>query len=364
MYDYVIVGAGLYGSVFAREMTDAGAKCLVVEKRNHIGGNCYTENDEGIHIHKYGPHIFHTDNKIAWDYINKYAKFNHFIYRPKVRYKNELYSFPVNLLTMYQLWGVKTPEEAKLKLKEERVDIKNPKNAEEWLLANVGRKIYETFFYGYTKKQWGTEPKNLPSFIVRRLPIRMTFDDNAYTHRYQGIPIGGYTQIFKKLLNGINIETGVDYLKNKDYYDKISKKILYTGPIDEFFNCELGRLKWRSLKFVEERFENLDYQGNSCINFSDYNIEYTRICEHKHFEFNDIKHTVITKEFPQEWSPEKEKYYPVNDNKNNKLYKEYRGLIDHKKYLLGGRLAEYKYLDMHQILSMSLSLSNEEKKLK
>jgi len=360
LYDYLIVGSGLFGSVFARQMTDRGAKCLVVDKRNHIGGNCYTRDVGGINVHEYGPHIFHTNSDKVWEYVNKWSKFNHYVNRPKVYYKGELYSFPINLFTLYQLWGVKTPDEAKKKLNDVKIKIENPQNLEEWILSQVGEEIYQKFVYGYTKKQWGRDPKYLPSFIIKRLPIRLTFDDNYYEDKYQGIPIGGYTKIFEKLLQGIDNETGVDYLNDRDNLEKKAKKIVYTGPIDEFFGCDNGRLEWRSLRFEHETLQSNDYQGNAIINHTEESVPYTRICEHKHFEFGKQDHTVVTKEYPQFWDASKEKFYPVNDDKNNELFSSYKNRIDTDRYVFGGRLADYKYYDMHQVVGSALVRSEKE----
>lgn len=360
MIDYLIIGSGLFGSIFARQLTDAGAKCLVIDKRKHIGGNCYTSDVGGIHVHDYGPHIFHTSNKAIWDYMNRWTQFNHFVYRPKVNYKGKLYSFPINLFTMYQLWGTKTPEEAEKKLKEVRVSIQTPKNLEEWILSQVGEEIYQTFIYGYTKKQWGRHPNDLPSFIIKRLPIRLTMDDNYFEDNYQGIPIGGYTKIFKNLLKGIPVETGVDYLKDRKYLDSIAKKIVYTGPIDEFFDYELGTLEWRSLKFEHEIHQINDIQGNAVINHTEETLSYTRTIEHKHFEFGKQSHTVLTKEYPQNWDKDKEKFYPINDETNNELYSLYKQKVDTSKYIFGGRLADYKYYDMHQVVGSALVRSKGE----
>jgi len=360
-YDYLVVGAGLFGSIFAREMSNQGAKCLVIEKRSHIGGNCYTRNEKGIHVHQYGPHIFHTSSKKIWDYMNQWCDFNSFVYRPKVRYRECLYSFPINMMTLYQLWGVITPDEARSKLEEVRINIPNPSNLEEWVLSQVGEEIYQTFIYGYTKKQWGREPSELPSFIIKRLPIRLTYDDNYFNDRYQGIPIGGYTKIFEKLLQGIPTETSIDYLASRGFFDSRATKVVYTGPIDEFFEYDLGALDWRSLRFEEEYFKNKDFQGVAVINHSEYNKPHTRIIEHKHFQTKKVSDTIITKEYPQSWDKTKEKYYPINDKKNNELFLKYKRRIDTSKFLFGGRLADYKYYDMHQVVASALSKVSQER---
>lgn len=359
-YDYIIVGSGLFGSVFARQMTDRGASCLILEKRNHIGGNCFTKNKEGIHVHEYGPHIFHTNSDIVWNYMNKWTKFNNFVNRPKVCYQNKIYSFPINLFTLYQLWGTKTPKEACEKLNQVRVPCEKPNNLEEWILSQVGEEIYETFIKGYTTKQWGRNPKDLPSFIIKRLPIRLTFDDNYYEDKYQGIPENGYTEIFEKLLDGIPVESGVDYLKDREKFDSLGKRIVYTGPIDEFFEYQHGTLEWRSLRFEHEFLEKEDHQGNAILNYTEENIPYTRIIEHKHFNHGKQDFTVITKEYPQNWDKSKEKFYPINDERNNQLYKKYKSMIKVGKFLFGGRLADYKYYDMHQVIGSALVRSGEE----
>lgn len=359
-YDYIIVGSGLFGAIFARELTDAGFKCLVIDKRNHVGGNCYTKKIEGIDIHEYGPHIFHTSNKRVWDYMNRWTEFNHFVYRPKVNNNDNLYSFPINLFTLYQLWGVKTPEQAKQKLEQVKIKNDNPKNLEEWILSQVGEEIYKKFIYGYTKKQWGKEPKDLPASIIKRLPIRLTMDDNYFEDCYQGIPKDGYTAIFEKLLDGIEVCLSTDYLANKHHFDNTAKRIVYTGPIDEFFNCDLGHLEWRSLKFEHEQHDISDYQGNAAINHTKETVPYTRIIEHKHFIFGKQNKTIITKEYPEEWTPGKEKFYPVNDEKNNKLYKLYKDRVNSAKYIMGGRLADYKYYDMHQVVGSALARVEKE----
>lgn len=359
-YDYIIIGSGIFGSVFAREMTDAGAKCLILEKRKHLGGNCYTKNIDGIHVHEYGPHIFHTNSEYVWNYMNRWTKFNNYVNRPKVNYQNNIYSFPINLFTLYQLWGVKTPLEANKKLNEVKINIEKPQNLEEWILSQVGEEIYQKFIYGYTKKQWGKHPNELPMFIIKRLPIRLNFDDNYFEDRYQGIPENGYTEIFNNLLKDIPIEFEVDYLANKNSWDNKAKKIVYTGAIDEFFDYEFGELEWRSLKFEHIELNEFDFQGNAIVNYTEENIPYTRICEHKHFNFGKQPHTIITKEYPQKWDKSKEKYYPINDDKNNELYKKYKSSIEDKKYIFGGRLADYKYYDMHQVVGSALSSVKKE----
>jgi UDP-galactopyranose mutase len=359
MLDYLIVGSGLFGSIFARQMTDKGAKCLVVDKRSHIGGNCYTRDVGGIHVHEYGPHIFHTSNARVWDYMNKWTKFNHFVYRPKVKHGDSVYSFPINLFTLYQLWGVSTPQQARERLDAVRIPIAKPANLEEWILSQVGEEIYTKFIYGYTKKQWGRDPKSLPSFIIKRLPIRLTYDDNYFEDCYQGIPIGGYTAIFERLLKDIPVETGVDYLKDRDHLDSKAKRVVYTGAIDEFFGCDVGKLEWRSLRFEHETLAG-DFQGNAVFNYTDQSVPYTRICEHKHFEFGKQEHTVVTREYPQAWTSDREKYYPVNDDTNNELYQRYKQRVDESRYIMGGRLADYKYYDMHQVVGSALVRSDRE----
>jgi UDP-galactopyranose mutase len=358
-YDYLIVGSGLFGSIFARQMHDSGAKCLVIDKRNHIGGNCYTSNHNGIHVHEYGPHIFHTNSDKVWEYMNRWTKFNHFVNRPKVRHGDKVYSFPINLLTLYQLWGVSTPQEAKAKLEQVRIPISSPSNLEDWILSQVGEEIYKKFVYGYTKKQWNRNPKDLPASIIKRLPIRLTYDDNYFEDRYQGIPIGGYTSIFSKLLKGIATETEVDFLKDRDYLESKAKKVVYTGAIDELFDCDMGRLEWRSLRFEHETLMG-DFQGNAIFNYTEESVPFTRICEHKHFEFGKQDHTIITKEYPQDWNQNREKFYPINDEENNLLYRKYRDRLKDERYILGGRLADYKYYDMHQVVGSALVRSEKE----
>lgn len=358
MYNYLIVGSGLFGSILARELTDNGYKCLVIDKRPHIGGNCYTEKIEDINVHKYGAHIFHTSDDGVWEYINKYCKFNHYVNRPKVNYKGKIYSFPINLMTLYQIYGTTTPEKATDILNNVKYDIPFPKNLEDWVLSQVGKEIYEIFIKGYTTKQWGMEPKLLPTSIIKRLPIRLNYDDNYFFDKYQGIPIGGYTQIFEKLLNDIDVRLNVDYFENKEYWDSQTNKIVYTGPIDRFYNFRFGSLEYRSLEFKSEIIDLKDYQGNALINFTDIETEYTRIIEHKHFEFGTQKNTIITKEYPR---TEGEPYYPINNVNNNLKYGQYKKLmLKEKNIIFGGRLAEYKYYDMHQVIASALKKVKDE----
>jgi len=359
-YDYLIVGCGMFGSVFARQATDAGKKVLVIDKRSHIAGNCYTENIKGIEVHKYGPHVFHTNNDAIWDYVNRFAKFNHFTYRAKARYKDKIYSFPINLMTLHQLWGVTTPEEAIKKLESVRVKIDNPKNLEEWILAQVGYEVYETFIKGYTTKQWNRDPKELPAFIVKRLPIRMTYNDNYFNDRYQGIPIGGYTKMFSNILKDIEVKLNVDFFEDKKSLKNIADKIVFTGKIDEYFDYKLGVLDYRTIKF-DHRVMKGDYQGNAAINHTDESVEYTRTIEHKHFEFKKSDDTVVTFEYPEKWDDNKIPLYPLNNNENNMLYKEYSYIAkkECKNILFGGRLAEYKYYDMHQVIGSALRKSKK-----
>lgn len=355
MYDYLIVGSGMFGSVCARELTDKGYKCLVIEKRNHIGGNCYTENKGGINIHKYGAHIFHTSNKEIWDYINKFATFNNFVNHVKVNYKGQIYSFPINMMTLHQIYGVTTPEEARQKLDEVRIKNDNPKNLEEWILSQVGREIYEIFIKGYTTKQWGRDPIDLPSSIIKRLPIRFNYDDSYYGLDYQGVPIGGYTQIFEKLLDGSKVLVNEDYLQNKDSFNNMAKKVIYTGPIDAYYNYCFGNLDYRSLKFETERIEIPDYQGNAVINYTEAHIPFTRILEHKHFDPVNTNFTYITHEYPIEYGKGLEPYYPINDKVNTPTFEKYKELSEKESNVIfGGRLAEYRYYDMHQVIGAAL----------
>jgi UDP-galactopyranose mutase len=360
-YDYLIVGSGLFGSVFAHEITKYGKKCLIIEKRKHIGGNCYTETVDNINIHKYGPHIFHTNDDKIWSWINQFCSFHPYKHSPKVSYRDNLYSFPINLLTLYQLWGVKTPEEAKERLEKERHKIENAQNLEEWILSQVGSEIYEIFIKGYTTKQWGMDPKNLPASIIKRIPIRTNFDDNYFFDKYQGIPVGGYTSIFQKMTEGIEILFNTDYFENRDHWNSLSNKIVFTGKIDEFFDYKFGELQYRSLVFENQRFETDDYQGISIVNYTEKDVPFTRITEHKHFEKSKSDVTWITKEYPSVYTKSKIPYYPINDEKNNAIYRAYKELaIQHTNIIFGGRLAEYKYYDMHQIIGSSLKKVSEE----
>ena len=360
-YDYLIVGSGLFGSVFACEATRNGKKCLVLEKRPHIGGNAYTEEIEGINVHKYGAHIFHTSNRKIWDYVNSFLEFNHYINSPIANYKGKLYNLPFNMNTFYQLWGVKTPEEAQAKIEEEKAAYKhitNPENLEEQALVLGGKDIYEKLIKGYTEKQWGRSASKIPAFIIRRLPFRFTFNNNYFNDTYQGIPIGGYTKLIENMLNGIEVRTDINYFEHKIFFDNQANIIVYTGKIDEFFNYKFGKLEYRSLHFENEILDTPNYQGNAVLNFTERKIPYTRIIEHKHFEFGTQSRTIITREYPHEFSKDNEPYYPINDEKNQNILKQYQKLAQ-KLYpyiIFGGRLAEYKYYDMHHVVEKALSL--------
>lgn len=356
-YDYLIVGAGLFGSVFAHELMLKGYRCLVIDKRKHIGGNCYTDDIEGINVHVYGPHIFHTDNVEVWEYVNMFASFNHFVNRPKVNYKGKMYSFPINLMTLYQLWGTRTPHEAEKRLQEERVPIVGgPKNLEEWALSQIGKELYEIFIKGYTKKQWQRDPRELPSSIIKRLPIRLNFDDNYFIDKYQGIPIGGYTPMIKKMLDGIELRLCTDYCEAKSYWDGVADNIVYSGRIDELFGFEFGELEYRSLEFDVQLYENVnDMQGNAIVNYTEEEVPYTRVIEAKHFEFAKTSHTVITKEYPVECSTNRLPYYPVNGWINNARYKKYKDMAKTQdRLIIGGRLGEYRYYDMDDVIASAL----------
>lgn len=362
MYDYLIVGSGLYGSIFAREATDKGYKCLVIDKRDNVGGNIYTEKVEGINVHKYGAHIFHTNNQKVWDYITKFANFNRFTNSPVANYKGELYSLPFNMYTFNKMWGVVTPEEAKEKIEEQKKEVKGePQNLEEQAISLVGRDIYEKLIKGYTEKQWGRDCKDLPAFIIKRLPVRLTFDNNYFNALYQGIPVGGYTKMIENILDGIEVRLGEDYLKNKAKRDGMAKKVVYTGPIDAYFDYCLGTLEYRSVRFENELLDKPNYQGNAAVNYTDRETPWTRIIEHKWFEFGkdengkELEKTVISREYSSEWKPGDEPYYPVNDEKNGALYKQYRELADKEENVIfGGRLGEYKYYDMDAVIASVL----------
>ncbi len=362
-YDFLVVGAGLYGAVFSREVTDMGKKCLVIDKRHHIGGNLYCENINGINVHKYGPHIFHTDNKEIWDYVNKYVSFNHFIYSPIACHQGRFYNLPFNMNTFYQLWGIKTPKEAQNKINQEREpyrNITNPKNLEEQALKLVGQDIYLKLIKGYTEKQWGRPAKELPAFIIRRLPVRFNFDNNYFNHPYQGIPNGGYNLLIKRLFSGIEVRTNTNFFENRPFFENIAKQIVYTGKIDEFYNNQFGKLEYRSLRFETTEIDTNNFQGIAGINYTDTDVPFTRIIEHKHFEFGNQPTTVITKEYPNEFSLDKEPYYPINDDKNQQIFKRYKEYSEkNKKAIFGGRLAEYKYYDMHHIVHNALLKSKK-----
>jgi len=360
-YDYLIVGAGLYGAIFAREMTRCGKRVLVIDKRSHIGGNCYTESMEGINVHKYGAHIFHTSDKEVWDYVNGFVEFNRYTNSPVARWKDELYNLPFNMNTFHGLWGVKTPEEAQARIESQRAEMagREPSNLEEQAISLVGRDIYEKLIQGYTEKQWGRKCTELPAFIIKRLPVRFTYDNNYFNDVYQGIPIGGYTKLFKKLLEGIEVRLNIDYLVDRIALDALAEKTLYTGPIDAFYDYRFGVLEYRSVRFETDVLDLPNYQGNAVVNFTEASVPYTRIIEHKHFEhgMHPSPKTVISREYSSEWKFGDEPYYPVNDEKNNALYVQYKSLTDAEpRHFFGGRLADYKYYDMHQVIREALKV--------
>ncbi len=368
MYDYLIVGAGLYGAVFAREATAAGKKVLVIDKRPNIAGNVYTEDVEGIKVHVYGAHIFHTNNREVWDYVNRFTTFNRFTNSPVANYKGELYSLPFNMYTFNKMWGVVTPEEAEAKIDEQRKEITGePKNLEEQAISLVGRDIFEKLVKGYTEKQWGRDCKDLPAFIIQRLPVRLTFDNNYFNALYQGIPTEGYTKLVENLLDGIEVRLNCDYLENRETLDALAERVVYTGPIDAFFGFRLGTLEYRSVRFETELLDKPNFQGNAAVNYTDRETPWTRIIEHKWFTFgkdekgNDLPKTVISREYSAEWKPGDEPYYPVNDEKNGALYQEYKKLAEkEEKVIFGGRLGEYKYYDMDQVIAAALQMAKKE----
>lgn len=362
MYDYLIVGAGLFGSVFAREMSDARKKCIVIDKRDHIAGNVYSKEVDGINVHVYGPHIFHTDKEHVWKYLNRFASFNHFRYEPLANYKGELYNLPFNMNTFHQMWGIITPDEAQEIIAKQAAEVSwEPTNLEEQAIKLVGRDIYEKLIKEYTEKQWGRDCKDLPAQIIRRLPVRMRFDNNYFNHPYQGIPVGGYTQMVAKMLDGIEVVLNTEYKQSSIE----AKTIVYTGPIDAYYEYRYGALEYRSLRFEHETLSTPNYQGCAGMNFTSHDVPYTRIVEHKHFEFLDdaVPKTVITKEYSQKWEPGDEPYYPVNDSKNQALYEKYTELARREKNVIfGGRLGEYKYYDMDMVVDRALNLAKEELK--
>ena len=367
-YDYLVVGSGLYGAVFAREAADRGKKVLVIDKRPNVAGNIYTEKVEGIHVHKYGAHIFHTNDTKVWKYITRFAEFNRFTNSPVANYRGELYSLPFNMYTFNKMWGVVTPEEAAAKIEEQKKEacITEPKNLEEQAISLVGRDIFEKLIKGYTEKQWGRDCKDLPAFIIKRLPVRLTFDNNYFNALYQGIPIGGYTQLVEHLLEGIEVRLNTDYLEQKEALDRLAETVVYTGPIDAYFGYSLGALEYRSVRFKTEVLDIPNFQGNAAVNYTDRETPWTRIIEHKWFEFGkdeqgqDLPKTVISREYSSEWKPGDEPYYPVNDEKNGALYAEYKKLADaEQNVIFGGRLAEYRYYDMDAVIASALKKSEE-----
>lgn len=368
MYNYLIVGSGLFGSVFARQAADAGKKVLVIDKRPNIAGNVYTEKVEGINFHKYGAHIFHTNNTEVWNYVNRFATFNRFTNSPVANYKGELYSMPFNMYTFNKMWGVVTPEEAAAKIEEQKKEITGePQNLEEQAISLVGRDIYEKLVKGYTEKQWGRDCKELPAFIIRRLPVRLTFDNNYFNALYQGIPIGGYTKLVENLLEGIEVRLNEDYLEDKEKWNAMAEKVVYTGAIDAYFDYTLGNLEYRSVRFENEILDMPNFQGNAAVNYTDRETPWTRIIEHKWFEFgkdengNDLPKTIISKEYSSEWKPGDEPYYPVNDKKNGELYQKYKALAEKEENIIfGGRLGEYKYYDMDAVIASALECARNQ----
>ena len=367
-YNYLIVGSGLYGATIAQQAKKAGKSVLVIDKRPNVGGNIYTEKVEGINVHKYGAHIFHANNKEVWDYVTSFVDFNRFTNSPVANYKGELYSMPFNMYTFNKMWGVVTPEEAAAKIEEQKKEITGePKNLEEQAISLVGRDIYEKLVKGYTEKQWGRDCKDLPAFIIKRLPVRLTFDNNYFNALYQGIPIGGYTKLIEKMLEGIEVRLNVDYLENKEELDKLAEKVIYTGPIDAYFDYKLGTLEYRSVRFENEILDKPNFQGNAAVNYTDRETPWTRIIEHKWFEFgkdengNDLPKTVISREYSSEWKLGDEPYYPVNDAKNSTLYEQYKALAEAEdNVIFGGRLGEYKYYDMDKTVEVALAAAKKE----
>ncbi|MBQ8621472.1 MAG: UDP-galactopyranose mutase [Oscillospiraceae bacterium] len=362
-YDYLVVGAGLFGAVFAQQAKDAGKKVLVIDKREHIAGNVYTESIEDINVHIYGAHIFHTNNRKVWDYVNQFAEFNRFTNSPVANYHGELYSLPFNMYTFNKMWGVVTPQEAQAKIASQRkaAGITEPKNLEEQAISLVGTDIYEKLVKGYTEKQWGRPCTELPSFIIKRLPVRLTFDNNYFNALYQGIPMGGYTNMVANMLEGIEVRLGIDYLENKQELDGLADKVIYTGPIDAYFGYQLGALEYRSVRFETEVLDTPNFQGNAAVNYTDRETPWTRIIEHKWFEFGTQPKTVISREYSSEWKQGDEPYYPVNDEKNGALYQRYKALAEREeKITFGGRLGEYKYYDMDAVIASALACAEKE----
>lgn len=362
-YDYLIVGAGLFGAVFAQQAKQAGKTVLVIDKRSHLGGNVYTEEVEGIQVHRYGAHIFHTSDRKIWEYVQQFAVFNRYTNSPVARYKDEVYNLPFNMNTFYQMWGVKTPEEAKEKLESQirEAAVCEPKNLEEQALSLVGKDIYEKLIRGYTEKQWGKRAKELPSFIIRRLPVRYTYDNNYFNDSYQGIPVGGYTRMVERMLDGVEIRLNTDYFQAREELDRLADRVVFTGMIDAYYGECYGKLDYRSLRFETEVMDTSNYQGNAVVNYTEYEVPYTRIIEHKHFEFGTQPKTVITREYPAAWTGKEEPYYPINDERNNRLYEKYKALADQKdRVIFGGRLGMYRYYDMHQVIAEALESARKE----